>query len=234
MTENPPDQSLSPIAAVCCSICGGTRFEPGWAGRLGRGGQPPKCAQCGSVERHRFIAAVYTALTPLLANWRVLQFGPDKTIKPSACEKYDSSIYGGHNSLDMMDTGLQAGSYDLIVSTHVMEHVKDDRLALAECLRVVGPTGAVHVSVPTPAYRYTTIEWGYPDPTKAEHYRDYGTDAGRYLCRKVPGVHCLGVTGVDSVTGQIDHIFFFSRGETVLERISNTLHQDVFGCVVVA
>jgi SAM-dependent methyltransferase len=228
------EESPQSNGGVFCSICGGAQFEPGWAGRLGRGGHPPKCTQCGSVERHRFIAAVYTALSPLLSTWRVLQFGLDKTIRPSACKEYVSSIYGGHNSLDMMNTGLEADSYDLIISTHVLEHVKDDRAALAECLRVVGPAGAVHVSVPTPAYRYSTIDWGYPDATKAEHYRDYGTDAGRYLCRKLPGVHCLGVVGTDSVTGQVDHIFIFSHGETTLERISTVLHQDVFGCVVVA
>jgi hypothetical protein len=47
-------------------------------------------------------------------------------------------------------------------------------------------------------------------------------------------VHCLGVTGTEPVTGQVDHVFFFSSGEIVLERMANTLHLDVFGCVVVA
>ncbi|KRE12002.1 hypothetical protein ASE63_19985 [Bosea sp. Root381] len=40
-----------------CNLCGGTRFVPGPGGRMA-GRQAPQCDECGSLERHRALAAV--------------------------------------------------------------------------------------------------------------------------------------------------------------------------------
>ncbi len=43
-----------------CDICGGTDFVAGPRGRLS-GGRAPQCLECGSLERHRVLAAVLEA-----------------------------------------------------------------------------------------------------------------------------------------------------------------------------
>jgi SAM-dependent methyltransferase len=45
---------------------------------------------------------------------------------------------------------LATGSADLAVCTEVLEHVRDDECAVSELRRVLSPTGALVLSVPTP------------------------------------------------------------------------------------
>lgn len=45
---------------------------------------------------------------------------------------------------------VQIGSVDLAICTEVLEHVKDDRTAVAELRRVLSPGGSLVLSVPTP------------------------------------------------------------------------------------
>jgi SAM-dependent methyltransferase len=60
-----------------------------------------------------------------------------------------------------------ADSFDLILATDIIEHVDDDRQALAEIARVLAPGGAVLITVPTfPAL------WGLQDRV-ARHKRRY-------------------------------------------------------------
>lgn len=45
---------------------------------------------------------------------------------------------------------VRSGSVDLAICTEVLEHVEDDRCAVAELRRVLAPTGSLVLSVPTP------------------------------------------------------------------------------------
>ncbi len=195
-----------------CNICGSREFVPGFNGRLA-GGIPPMCGTCHSAERHRIIREIYSPLKQLVKDWRVLQFAPDSSIDRLWFKEYVGSSYGGHNSLDMMNIDLPDGSFDLVVSNHVLEHVRDDRLAIREMLRVVGPSGVVHLNVPTPTYRWETWDWGYADAQKNEHYRDYGADFPQQIVRDIPGLACAAVAAFDRATSVADLIYFFSRDQ---------------------
>jgi hypothetical protein len=87
---------------------------------------------------------------------------------------------------------------------------------------------------PSPAFRYATDDWGFADPARNDHVRDYGADLGRNLCRRTPGAHGAGVVGIDPVTFSADVIFIFSRSETALQEFTTPLLRAQFGCVVIA
>lgn len=47
---------------------------------------------------------------------------------------------------DACDTGVQAGSIDFLISTQVIEHVRDDAKMVKEMHRIVSPNGTVYLS----------------------------------------------------------------------------------------
>lgn len=209
-------------AIAQCNICSGTEFEPAYKGRLARG-LMPACKTCKSYERHRAIREVYNHLKPDLANWRALQFAPDISISREWFKTFTGSVYGGENSMAMADTGQPEGAFDIIISNHVLEHVPDDAAALTEMLRVVGSTGLVHVCVPSPLLNWETRDWGYPDPSQVDHYREYGSDIVMNLKRRVKHLHCLAAMCQDPVTGIAEIIFFFANGPAPLHGLQKRL-----------
>ena len=50
--------------------------------------------------------------------------------------------------IDIEDTGLEDDSYDVIICNHVLEHVDDFRIALAEMYRILRPGGSFICSFP--------------------------------------------------------------------------------------
>jgi SAM-dependent methyltransferase len=216
-----------------CNICGGTTFEPAYKGRLSRG-KMPACSKCKSYERHRAIRTIYDHLKPELANMRALQFAPDVSISRDWFKSFTGSVYGGENSMDMANTGLEAGAYDIIISNHVLEHVPDDAAAITELLRVVGPTGVLHVCVPSPLLNWETRDWGYPDPALVDHYREFGADAAIVLQKRVKGLISVAAMCQDPVTGIAEVVFFFASATPPLERIVKRLRGTNVAAIRVA
>lgn len=72
------------------------------------------------------------------------------------------------------------GTFDLVAALDVLEHVEDDRAALASLIRQARPGGRVLVSVPT-----HPILWGSHD-RRLHHVRRYDVDALRSMLQ-VPG-----------------------------------------------
>ena len=216
-----------------CSICGGTSFTVGYAGRTAPNGSLPTCAVCNSTERHRIVHGMYQALAPLTQRCRALQFAPDGSLLPSNFGVLDTSTYGGKNSLDVMRTGLAAGSYDLIASNHVLEHVQDPLLAIREMLRVVGPRGIVHICVPSPTQVAQTRDWGYADPARTYHYRVYGADAGPLFLRADESLHITCGVGRDQVTDTYEMVYWLSLDAQRLTDWTVLLQRAQFAVVVV-
>lgn len=149
--ELPAVQLLGPAAAEApsCLICGGRTFGRAQSGRLSRLGNPPRCLTCGSVERHRIIRSIFEAIpADRLAAARALQFSPETVVQPAAFARFEISVYGGHNSLDLMRIDRPDASYDWVLANHVLEHVPDDATALREILRILAPDGIAEITVP--------------------------------------------------------------------------------------
>ena len=76
--------------------------------------------------------------------------------------------------LDLCHLPLADASFDVIVASHVLEHIVDDRDALAEIYRVLRPGGTAILVVPITTEE--TIDWGYNDPQRNDHVRECGLD----------------------------------------------------------
>jgi SAM-dependent methyltransferase len=83
---------------------------------------------------------------------------------------------------DLTATGFDDDAYDLIYCSNVLEHIENDRAAMAELYRILAPGGLAIIQVPIRGA--TTLE----DPSvvtpterarlfgQADHVRYYGTD----------------------------------------------------------
>ena len=216
-----------------CVICGGSEFAPGYGGRIAPNGSNPACVACGAAERHRIVFSMYQALAPITKDYRALQFAPDNTLVDTNFKSLTFSTYDGANSLDMMNTGLPADSYDLIASTHVLEHVSNHFVAIREMIRVVGNAGLVGVCVPSPAVVARTKDWSYADPANTWHYRLYGADAGIIFSDVLDGLHTLAAVGRDSITNTNDIVYWLSLDEGQLIKVTTYLQRAQFAVVVI-
>jgi predicted SAM-dependent methyltransferase len=84
---------------------------------------------------------------------------------------------------DMTNLVFPECSFDLILASHVLEHVVDDALAMRELLRVLRPGGVVCIQVPYDSNHPTDEDPMVTDPRErtkrfgqADHVRLYGTD----------------------------------------------------------
>lgn len=98
---------------------------------------------------------------------------------------------------DLTDLPLVNDTYDLVMATHVVEHIADDDLFLSELVRITRPGG--HVVVCTPNRR-TFRPRGVPDTVHPGHVREY--DPQQLLARlEGAGARVTELLGVHHVPG---------------------------------
>jgi SAM-dependent methyltransferase len=173
---------------VECPCCDSTfsRFLPH------RGRTHAKCPRCGALERHRVLWLFLERETDLFERpGAMLHIAPEyaflrRLSKMSGLRyvtgDFDSAL--ASHQLDVMDIPFGAESFDFLICNHVLEHVEDDRLALAEIHRVLKPGGWAILMCPVDHRRATTLE----DPAavtpedrhrvfgQSDHVRLYGRD----------------------------------------------------------
>ena len=133
--------------------------------------------------RRRIFARVLDELVPLPAGARIVDLGPGSGVNVPVLRERgrvavvdvarvsleDCAEKGAHDLL-LADAGrppLAAECADLVCAFDVLEHLDDDRGALAEIRRILKPEGKLVLSVP--AWR---ILWGRQD-VLSEHRRRY-------------------------------------------------------------
>ena len=167
-----------------CPCCGGRfrrmsrRRVSGWGGI---------CPRCRSHPRHRAIALLLARGD--LPGRRLLHFAPEPLLDPvfarlPEVERVTADLHAPADlRLDISDMDLPAASFDLVLCSHVLEHVPDDRAAMRELRRVLAEGGRALVLVP-----YRPQAATYEDPTitspldrmvafgQQDHVRIYGND----------------------------------------------------------
>jgi SAM-dependent methyltransferase len=83
-----------------------------------------------------------------------------------------ASFPGPRFASDIRNMGVRDGAFDAVFCIHVLEHVVEDRQALAEIQRILKPGGVAVIMVPG-HFGPETLEWGRPDPMFCGHVRDY-------------------------------------------------------------
>jgi SAM-dependent methyltransferase len=173
-----------------CPLCGANWRRFGSYGVVRR--DDARCHECSSLERHRmiwlyFIKAVSgVAIRPGTA---FLHFAPEPSLerhlrRAIGTGYVTADLYAARVDfkMDVTDIRFPAASFDLIYCSHVLEHVPDDRKALAEFRRVLRPDGLAVIMVPITAPQ-TVEDASIEDPQERlrlfgqdDHVRRYGPD----------------------------------------------------------
>ena len=206
-----------------CNICGGREFVPGPNGRLTASGEAPQCAGCRSLERQRSARACFVKLPPDMLAWRAaLQFAPDASLDPAWFHSFETSTFGGENSIDLQDIDRPDGSYDFISLSMVLEFVPDDRRGFGELARIGSDSCIIHNSSGSLLNALASTHHDEPKgPFGRYHY--YGGDIEERLEIERHGFSAVRVRAEDPVTGVEDDLHFFCRQESDAEMLSAAL-----------
>ncbi len=151
-----------------------------------------KCPRCWSQERHRLLALYLQKRTSVLDQpTDVLHIAPEdglrrvlKRSKGVRAVAVDLDSPLTDLKMDLRDLSFPDDSFDVAICSHVLEHIQEDRQAMAELYRVLRPGGFALVLVPYLENEATTRE----DPTvvdpaqrerlfgQSDHVRFYGRD----------------------------------------------------------
>jgi SAM-dependent methyltransferase len=173
---------------VECPCCGG-RFD-----RMvtHRGHPNVRCPRCGSMERHRLLWSFLRDRTDLLTRpQRLVHFAPEwpflRLLKRQSHLDYvtaDLESRLARDHFDIQDIPYPDASADAILCNHVLEHIPDDRAAIAGLHRILKPGGWAILMVPIgrgvahtfsdPAV--TTPEQRLATYGQEDHVRLYGAD----------------------------------------------------------
>jgi hypothetical protein len=169
-----------------CPLCGwkGFQFMPSMPSPMLR--FDARCPDCNSYERHRLAHLLLKDRLPARLG-KVLHFAPEAPV-----QRWISGLADDYHTADLMDPrarhriDIQAmpfedASFDFIWCSHVLEHVPDDRKAMAEMKRVLRPGGLAVIQVPvwgaeTDEEVLSTDEERIARYFQADHLRRYGED----------------------------------------------------------
>jgi len=148
------DQRPPPGAGFYCPVCEGwsRTFLPFGLARRRRAA----CPRCGSLERHRFTWVFLRDVWHIQQlRGRVLHIAPEPCIRARlasspwlrllTADRFDPEA---DVALDVTRLALPSGRFDAVLCSHVLEHVLDDRGAMAEIARVLRPGGRAMLMVP--------------------------------------------------------------------------------------
>jgi len=170
---------------VHCWVCGGD-FRT-WVKDPVTGA----CPRCESGPRHRIAARYLEGLDAKrpLSGMKTLYFAPDPGLerllraRTAAVTTTDLSAPHVDVKMDLTDLPVADRSYELIVISHVLEHVLDDAKAMRELFRVLAPGGIAVVQVPLEDTPKTDEDASVTDPRirkerwgLEDHVRLYGWD----------------------------------------------------------
>jgi SAM-dependent methyltransferase len=144
-----------------CPICGTIvdAFLPG--GHPSRLRPDAMCPKCQSLERHRAFWLCLLARTKLLSApllpepLRVLHIGPENSIRKRIqtlpnVDYLSGDLVPGKAMvvIDLTDIDRPDESFDIIIASHVIEHIPDDVAAMREMRRVLKRCGQGFFAVP--------------------------------------------------------------------------------------
>lgn len=168
------------------------------------------CPKCGASDRDRLIISFLKkeGLEEATEETKVLQIAPSASVNSwitSHCPhiKYETTdLYREDVTYqsDIMNMEMVSDeTYDVIICSHVLEHVQDDRKALQEMKRILKPEGKILFLVPVDLNASgIDEEWGLPEEEnwrrfgQGDHCRMYDKNGLLQRLEEQFYVHCLG------------------------------------------
>ena len=179
------------------------------------------CPRCGASDRDRLIISflIKEGLQKASEGAKVLQFAPANSISywiEYNCphiEYHTTDLYMDNVTFksDIQDMSIvEDNTYDLIICSHVLEHVQNDKKAMEEMKRILKPDGKVAFLVPINLEQeFIEEEWGL---TEEENWRRFGQ--GDH-CRRYSKKGLLDRLNKYFYVNQLDKIYF---GEEIYEQ----------------
>jgi predicted SAM-dependent methyltransferase/transcription elongation factor Elf1 len=141
-----------------------------------------KCPKCGALERHRLQYLVLNKIFKKIdtSKMGLLHFAPEdffiKIFRNRFKNYITADLYAKNvdRKEDITCLSFIDNSFDFIFASHVLEHVKNDLLALSEIKRVLKPSGIA--IIPVPIVGKKTVEYPKPNPYDNDHVRSPGED----------------------------------------------------------
>jgi SAM-dependent methyltransferase len=149
---------------VICPCCNGhfRKFLP-----FGSSQRPnAHCPKCGSLERHRSIWLYLKNNTTFLSdNLKVLHIAPEPIFQKYFISMPNLDYVSADLEsplamvrMDIMNILYEEASFDVILCSHVLEEVVDDKKAMRELFRVLKPGGWAILQSPVDLKRSQTFE----------------------------------------------------------------------------
>lgn len=213
-----------PIRRITCNFCG--QMFPHLGPEHSEG---LECPSCGSIARER---VVYEAIlrqfggssspAPILQNsnlkaYTVLEFSPRSyatrlpsyrsAFKEYVASDFDESAHRTEIKLDLLDPatyGSLLGRFDIIICSHVLEHIPDYHQAIGGLSNLLSPTGKLFFQVPILEGHYTPITWDefHGDNTRA--YHRFGFDLADEFLPLFPSIVLyVGLRDFEITSGEI-------------------------------
>ena len=202
---------------VECSCCGwmGIKFGVFWGTR--KSIYNFSCPACSSAPRHRMLS-LYIPQWIDVNSSKILHFAPEEFLEPifEKSKKGDRRIttditLAGVSCLSNINNlPFETNSFKHIICIHVLEHIEDDSRAMSELSRVLADEGLAVICIPE-TDNEKTVEFGYEDPSKSHHWRDYGLDVKQRLIDAGFDVHTVTP---ESLGANFEH-FGLSKNERV-------------------
>ncbi len=139
-----------------------------------------RCPACNAMERHRLQYLVLESLLQRLpcSSMAMLHFAPETFFVKyfrqhfGRYETADLNMEGVDHKVDLIALPFMSASVDFVFASHVLEHIQEDKKAIAEIRRILKPSGIAVLPVPLVAHK--TVEYPRPNPAESNHVRAPG------------------------------------------------------------
>ena len=179
--------AIFPIKRVECSCCGwqGIKYGAYWGTTSNI--YNFACPSCGSHPRHRTLSLFVPKWIDINSH-EILHFAPERYLQTT----FSRAMEGDNRvTTDITLAGVDClsninylpfgnNSFEYLICIHVLEHIEDDLSAMRELCRVLKDDGVAVICIPE-TDEEETVEFGFEDPKKSHHWRDYGKDVKQRL-----------------------------------------------------
>lgn len=180
-----------------------------------------KCPNCDARSRHRGLYKVLHNVIHEIPGGEILVFAPElvilqllkKVLPKNSVKTTDyNSVDVDFPNEDIQVLSFPDQSYSLVICNHVLEHIPDDDLALAECARILQAGGVAIFTIPGDFRKLTTRHFDHPDSNG--HYRHYGMEIVDQMKRHFRAVEALDMSQVAEPNWRVrsyDYAFLCSK-----------------------